>query len=337
MPCGVVDVGLDLFVLIDHKDCTPDETGPPGFPGGLVSFSTDPDPDPDPPYPQEGEGEGDRDDDGDKTWDPEKKTATYEEESTQTPQDSTVASRPRSTESSHRSTITSRPRSTESSQNSTITSKPRSTASSSTVSSASQVSSSSKSAIEYMIVAAVGADQTNIKQALRKFDPDKGGSYEPDVGNTSVSGGTWVYYELAPYAAEQLSSRGDILGVVTCATVVSMFGPGSSPSAPPQTVDTTVSLETLNPPSSATLSASVIPKRRRDNVGFKDSSNLLPKHIQSLQKRDAGTRLVRQRRTLVSYPFIPTIALFVIFLEPETLSSFRDMSSGNGTILVEPC
>ena len=337
MPCGVVDVGLDLFVHIDHKDCTPDETGPPGFPGGLVSFGTGPDPDPDPPYPQEGEGEDDGDDDGDKTEDPEKKTATKEEESTESSQDSTVASRPRSseisqdstimsrpsstessqgstvtsgprsTESSQGSTITSGPRSTESSQNSTITSRPRSMASSSIVSSASKVSSSSASATEYMIVAAVGADQSNIQQALRKFDPEKGGSYEPDVGDTSVSGGTWVYYELAPYQAEQLSSRSDILGVITCGTV-SMPGPGNSPSAPPQTVDSTVSLETLNSPSSATLSASVVPDRRRDNVGFEDSSGLPPNRIQAknksnLQKRDAGTRLVRQRRTPVSCSF----------------------------------
>ena len=359
MPCGVVDVGLDLFVHIDHKDCTPDETGPPGFPGGLVSFGTDPDPDPDPPYPQEGEGEDDGEDDGEKTEDPEKKTATNKEESTERSQDSsttsgprstessqgsTITSRPKPTESSHGSTITSRPRSTESSQNSTITSRPRSIASSSTVSSASHVSSSSASATQYMIVAAVGADQTNIEQALRKFDPEKGGSYAPDVGDTSVSGGTWVYYELAPYEVEQLSSRSDILGVVTCTTVVSMFGPGNSPSGPPQTVDATVSLETLDSPSSATLSASVIPKRRRDNAGIKHSSDLPPNRIQaknnlanSLQIRDAGTRLVRQRRTAVSYSFPPMIALFVVSLEPGTVSSFRAMSSGSRIILIERC
>ena len=195
-----------------------------------------------------------------------------------------------------------------------------------------------------MIVAAVGADQTNIQQALREFDPEKGGSYEPDVGNTSVSGGTWVYYELAPHEAEQLSSRSDILGVVTCASVVSMFGPGSSPSASPQTVDATVSLETLTPPSSATLSASIVPERRRDNVGLKDSSVLLPNHVQTktkfangLQKRDAGTRLVRQRRTPVSYLFPPLIAIFVMSLGPETLSSFRDMPSNSRIILIEQC
>ena len=84
MPCGVVDVGLDLFVLIDHEDCTPDETDPPGYPGGSVP-SIDSDPDLDPPYPQEGEG----DDDREKTGDPEKKTATNEEKPTETPQGST--------------------------------------------------------------------------------------------------------------------------------------------------------------------------------------------------------------------------------------------------------
>ena len=290
MPCGVVDVGLGLFVLVDHKDCTPDETGPPGYPGGPV-FSIDLDPDP--PYPQEVDG----DNNGEKTGDPEEQTATNEEESTET------------------------------TRGSTITSRPRSIASSSTVSSASQVSSSSASAIEYMIVAAVGADQTNIQQVLREFDPERGGSYEPDVGATSISGGTWINYELAAYEAEQLSSRSDILAVVTCAAV-SIFGPGSSPSAPPQTVDATVLLETLIPPSSATLSASVIPERRRDNVGFKNSSGLLLNPMRTktifgngLQKRDPGTRLVRQRRTLVCYLFPPIVALFIIILGPETFSS----------------
>ena len=378
MPCGIVDVGLDLFVLIDHEDCTPDETGPPGYPGGSVS-SIDPDPDPDPPYPED----GDDDDDGEKTGDPEKKTATKEAESTETPQDSTIISETKSsrsyrekstktsqdstimsrssssvsyeettTETSQNSTITSRSRSstsyektkTKTSQDSTITSRPRSKASSSKISSASQVSSSSASAIEYMIVAAVGADQTNIQQTLQEFDPEKGGSYEPDVGNTSVSGGTWVYYELAPYEAEQLSSRSDILGVVTCASVVSMFGAGSSPSAPPQTVDATVSLETWTPPSSATLSASIVPERRRDNVGFKDGSGLLPNAIRrktkfadGLEKRDPGTRLVRQRRTLVSYLFTPIIATFVMFLGLGIFSSFRDMSSDLEPLNVEKC
>lgn len=312
MPCGVVDVGLDLFVHIDHKDCTPDEIGPPGFPGGLVSFSTDPDPDLDPPYPQKGEGKDDGEDEGEKTEDPEKKTATNEEEATESSQDSTVASRPRSAERSQDNTITSGPRSTESSQKSTITSRPRSIAISSRLSSARKASSSSASATNYMVVAAVGADQINIQQTLRKLDPEKGGSYEPDIGNTSVSGGTWVYYELAPYEAEKLSSHSDILDVVTCATVVSMFGAGNSPSAPPQTVDATVSLETLNAPSSATLSASIVPKRRRYNVGFEDSSDLpngsQAKKKSGLQKRDPGTRLVRQRRTPVSCsppPIIP--------------------------------
>lgn len=271
MPCGVVDVGLDLFVLIDHDDCDTDETGPPGYPGGTVLNI---DPVPDPPYPQDVEGS----DDGEKTGNPEKETATNEDKSSTESQDSTRMSRP--------SSITT----------------------ASTVSSASRLSSSSASAIEYMLVAAVGADQSNIQQALRNFDPGKGGSYQPDVGNTSVSGGTWVNYELSPYEAEQLSSRSDILAVVTCATV-SMFGPGSSPSAPPQTVDPTVSLVTLNPLSSATLPASIIPKHRRGEVGPRDSSDLLRNHVQtntraeiSLQKRDPGTRLVRQKRTMNTYP-----------------------------------
>ena len=278
MPCGVVDVGLDLFVLIDHDGCTPDETGPPGYPGGAVISI---DPIPDPPYPQEEEGSDDgqnREDPNKQTEDVDKKTATKEEESTTT------------------------------SEFSTLTSRPRSITSSFTVSSASQISSSSAAAVEYMIIAAVGADQTSIQQTLQNFDPGKGGSYKPDVGNTSVSGGSWVYYDLTPYEAGQLSSRSDILAVVTCATV-DMFGPGSSPSAPPQTVDSTVSLVTLDPPSSATLPASIIPKRRRGDVGPRSSSGVLRDHVQTrtkvetgLQKRDPGTRLVRQKRTLNTYP-----------------------------------
>lgn len=277
MPCGVVDVGLDLFVLIDHDDCTPDETGPPGYPGGAVISI---DPIPDPPYPQEGEGSDDGENTEDpkkKTEDPDNQTATKEEESTTTTESSMLTSRPRSITSSF------------------------------TVSSASQISSSSAAAVEYMIIAAVGADQTSIQQTLQNFDPEKGGSYEPDVGNTSVSGGAWVYYDLTPYEAGQLSSRSDILAVVTCATV-SMFGPGFSPSAPPQTVDSTVSLVTLDPASSMTL-ASIIPKRRRGDVGPRSSSGVLHNHVQTrtqvetgLQKRDSGTRLVRQKRTLNTYP-----------------------------------
>lgn len=278
MPCGVVDVGLDLFVLIDHDDCTPDEKGPSGFPGGpILSIN----PISDPPYPQEGEDCDDQEKTEDpekKTKDPDKKTATKEDGSTTT------------------------------SELSTLTSKPISITSSFTVSTASQISSSSAATVEYMIAAAVGADQTSIQQTLRNFDPEKGGSYEPDVDNTSVSGGAWVYYDLTPYEAGQLSSRSDILAVVTCATV-SMFGPGSSPSAPPQTVDSTVSLVTLNPTSSATLPTSVIPKRRRGDVGLRNSSGVLRSPVQSrtkvetgLQKRDPGTRLVRQKRTLSTYP-----------------------------------
>lgn len=271
MPCGVVDVGLDLFVLIDHDDCTPGKIGPPGYPGGAVlSIGSIPDP----PYPQDVEGS----DDGEKTGDPERKTATNKEESTTAFQDST------------------------------ITSRPRSMASSSALSSASQISSSSSSAIEYMVVAAVGADQINIQKVLREFDSEKGGSYEPDVGDTSVSGGTWVGYELSSHQAEQLSSRSDILAVVTCATVP-MFGPGSSPSATPQIVDATVSLVTLSPPSSATVPASIIPKQRRGAISPRSSSGGLRDHVQTktkagngLQKRDVGTRLVRQKRTLNTYP-----------------------------------
>lgn len=269
MPCGVVDIGLDLFVLINHDDCTSDETGPPGYPGGAVLGI---DLSPDPPYPQDVQSS----DDGEKTRDPKKKTVTNKEEPTTTSKDSTITS--------------------------------RLIASSSTVSSASDISSSSASAIEYMIVATVGADQTNIQQILREFDPNRGGSYKPDVGDTSISGGTWVYYKLNPYEAGQLSSRSDILAVVRCATV-SMFGPRSSPPGPPQTVDSTVSLVTLTPSSSATLLASVIPKHRRSDVGPRIGSGVLrdpgqtKTNVQNdLQKRDPGTRLVRQKRTLNTYP-----------------------------------
>ena len=158
MPCGAVDVGLDLFVLIDHDDCTTDETGPPGYPGGVI---LDIDPIPDPPYPQEGEGADDpeqtKSPGRDRTQkDPDKKTATKKDGPTTTAEDSTLASRPRSMASSF------------------------------TVSSASHISSSSAAATEYMIVAAVGADQTNIQQTLQEYDPERGGSYAPDVGDTPV-------------------------------------------------------------------------------------------------------------------------------------------------------
>lgn len=283
MPCGAVDVGLDLFVLIDHDDCTPDETGPPGYPGGAVlgiDLTLDP------PYPQDGEGS----DDGEKTADPEKKTGDPEKK-TADPEKKTATNEDESTTTSM------------------MTSRSRSIAPLSTVSSASRTLSSSASAIKYIVVAVVGADQTNLEQALREFDPEKGGSYEPDVGDTSVSGGTWVDYGLNSNEAEQLSSRSDILALVTCCATVSMFGPGSSPPAPPQTVDSTVSLVTLIPSSLATLPASIIPKHRRGNVGSRSSSGVVRSHVQTktkvedgLQKRDVGTRLVRQKRPLSTYP-----------------------------------
>ena len=303
MPCGVVDVGLDLFVRIDHDDCIPDETGPPGYPGGAIGIDSTPDP----PYPQDVEDS----DDGESTEDSEKKTATNEEEFTTTSQDGTLTSslRSMSTTTSQEGTLTSslRPISTTTSQNGTLTSSLRSIVSSLKVSSANQTSSSSASATEYLIVAVVGADQANIEQVLRDFNPESGKSNEPDINDTSISGGTWVGYELTPYEAEQLSSRSDILAVVTCATV-SMFGPGSSPSAPPQTVDTTVSFVTL-PSSPAILPTSVIPKHRRGDVDPRSSSGVPRNHAQArtkfdkgLQKRDLGTQLVRQKRSLTTYP-----------------------------------
>lgn len=90
---------------------------------------------------------------------------------------------------------------------------------------------------------------------------------------------------------------------------MSIFAPGASPSAPAQTVDTIISLVTLDAASSTTLPASIIPKDHRGDVGPHSSSRALGHHVQpringeaSLQRRDQGTRLVRQKRTLSTYP-----------------------------------
>ena len=84
-----------------------------------------------------------------------------------------------------------------------IASEEQSTAASSTQYSASKA--------EYFLVASPSAAQGEIEAELNLFDPAKRGTYEPDVGNNSVSGGAWIDYQLDVNQSVITASRTDII------------------------------------------------------------------------------------------------------------------------------
>ena len=281
MPCGNVDIGLGFFVHLSLIGCS-GQTGPPGWPGGsIISGSL-------PPFPEEGPGE-DPGDEGDD--DPDETTMRN------------IASDGRSTTK--------------------IGSEEQSTAASSTQYSASKA--------EYFLVASPSAAQGEIQAELELYDPAKGGTYEPDVGNTSVSGGTWIDYQLDANQSAIIASRTDIILVMEC-TTLSGFETAPGPTTVFTNVPSAVSFVTMSAEPTATSQGSVGSKNRRDHQNHRnlvqdhneesapgrtkvsheieatmnsDARNAHSKRFRDerdivatkgLQKRDTGTRLVRQVR-----------------------------------------
>lgn len=290
VPCGNIDIGLSFFVHIPLAGCF-GQTGPPGWPGGpIISGSL-------PPFPEEGPG-GDLGNEGDE--DPDETTMN------------TNASEEQSTTN--------------------IVSEEQSTAVSSisSISSLSSVSSiqSSPSKAEYFIIASPSAAQGEIQGELKLFDPAKGGTYESDVGNTSVSGGIWVDYQLDTNQSAIIASRTDIILVMEC-TTLSWFETAPGPTTEFTNVPSAVSFVTIGAEPTATSQGSVDSKHRRDHRNiFQNHQNdrapsrtkasheaeatvqsetrnarskrfrtgIDPVVARDLQKRDTGTNLVRQVR-----------------------------------------
>lgn len=288
-PCGDLDVGFGWFIHIISSKCSPGITGPPGWPGGpIISGSGEPVDDP-PPYPESPEDPG--------SGDPNDCDEDEMECSTTT---TTTTTSPSTSQISSMTTMTTK---------SSVTS---------------QMSSSAASKTPYFLVAAGNAVQTVIETQLQGYDAEDGASYDPDVEANSVSAGTWVDVNLTAEAAQRLESQSDIELIMTCG-YLSLFPPEPTSSV---LVGTTVPLTTL----SASPSDFV---KRRDNMnlqglsvtsgdGFKDRFHVhnlgeakgKTASLQSysslhdydsrtregLQRRDAGTRLVRQLRTDPPYP-----------------------------------
>ena len=273
-PCGDVDIGFGFFVHLPLPGCS-GQTGPPGWPGGpIIGGSL-------PPFPEEGPGE-DPGSEGD--GDPDE-------------QSTAVSAIPSSASKAGQSTVVS-----------------------------SIQSSASKA--EYFIIASPSAVQGEIQAELELYDPSKGGTYEPDVGDTSVSGGTWIDYQLDANQSAIIASRTDIILIMEC-TTVSGFETGSGPTTDFANVPSAVSFDTMNAEPTATSLGSAGSKNRRNlpNVVqdrkavktrirtrdfheaeatiFPGARNARLKHLRDdrdtvaargLQKRDTGTRLVRQVR-----------------------------------------
>lgn len=301
VPCGDVDIGLGFFVHLPLAGCS-GQTGPPGWPGGpIISGSL-------PPFPEEGPGE-DPGDDGDD--DPDETTM------------GTVASDGQSTTKIDSDETTTRTIASDGQSTTKIGSEEPSTAASSTQYSASKA--------EYFLVASPSAAQGEIEAELKLYDPAKGGTYEPDVGNTTVSGGTWIDYQLDANQSAIIASRTDIILVMEC-TTLSWFETAPGPTTDFTNVPSVVSFVTMSAEPTATSQGSVGSKNRRDH---RDHRNLVQDHkkesapgrtkvsheaeatinsearnahskrfrderdivaTKGLQKRDTGTRLVRQVR-----------------------------------------
>ena len=262
-PCGDLDVGLGWFISIISASCSPGITGPPGWPGGPIIFGSGLPPDDLPPYPRP-DNDPQPDNDNDCEDDGMECSAT---------------------------------------------------------SVSSQVSSGTASKTPYFLVAAEGAVQTAIEMQLQGYDPENGASFDPDVGVNSVSGGTWIDVNLTEADAQELGSQSDIALIMTCGSL-SLFPPDPTSSV---YVGTAVSFTTL----SATPTNLVALKNRRNEIDgqafsvasaddsearFHNRNMGLVKKDEAgsrfrssvhrndsrtrddLQRRDAGTRLVRQLR-----------------------------------------
>lgn len=241
MPGGNVDIGGGLGIHLPDLNLPDGTVGPPGYPGGPVGGdSGDPD-EPPPPY---------EDPDNDEKTDQDQKT-TANDEKTNSDQRSTAAQ----TSSTIHTSSTATSRGTSSRVSSSVGTTMSTTAHTSTQSGPASVTA------KYFIIAATKAAVAEINSLLEEFDPIHG-PVTPDVGDTSVSGGMWIDYDLNLTEVQSISSRSDILMIQTCASV-NLFPSGAPSSVYSTSIATTVSQITLsiNVPS-ATPNA----KLRRDDV-----------------------------------------------------------------------
>ena len=291
VPCGDIDIGLGFFVHLPLAGCA-GQRGPPGWPGGAISGGALP------PFPGEAPGEdpGDEgDDDSDET------TTTSDEQSTTT---------------------------TASGEHSTAPSSTQSLTQSSTQISTQSSTQSSALRTQYFLIASPSSNAGKIQAELKLFDPAKGGTYEPNVGDTSVSGGTWIDYQLDANQSAIIASRTDIILVMKCTTVAG-FETAPGPTSVFTNVPSAVSFDKIKTEPTATSlgsvgltvrrdypkldmdhKAMVAPVRTRVSRGpeatpgfgarnshrkrFRDQEDTVAD--KALQKRDAGTSLVRQVR-----------------------------------------
>ena len=289
VPCGDVYIGLGFFVHLLLGDCS-GRTGHLGWPGGPIIGIL--------PWPFPGGEPGAGEDPGNGGEDPDD------------PEETTTSSDGQSTTK------------TESGK--------QSSAASSTLSSSSAASStqSSTSKSEYFIIASPSAVQNEIQAELERFDPAKGGTYGPDVGETIVSGGTWIDYQLDTNQSAIIASRTDIILVMQC-TTISGFETASGPTTEFTNVPSAVSFSTVSVESTPTSLGKIGSKSRRDHLNLvrdleavitpsrteafqgadptlmPEARNVRSKRsgderssiaVKDLEKRDPGTRLVRQVR-----------------------------------------
>ncbi|KAL9076150.1 MAG: hypothetical protein Q9161_001197 [Pseudevernia consocians] len=188
---------------------------------------------------------------------------------------------------------------------------------------------SSASKADYFIIASPYAVQDEIQAELKLHDPAKGGTYEPDVGDTSVSGGTWIDYQLDANQSALIASRADIILIMTCTTTVSGFETASGTTTDCTNFPSAASSDIMNVESAATSLGSVGSKNRRGhpnlvrdhkarvapvrtsafheveantNPGARNARSKrfrderYTSATRGLQKRDTGISLVRQAR-----------------------------------------
>ena len=184
----------------------------------------------------------------------------------------------------------------------------------------SQTSSSVISMIPYLLIAAVGADQRIIEQEIQDANSESSSIYEPDVGDTEYSGGTWIDVALSPLQASSMASRGDINLVMPCANAT-FFSADPNPTTVSAATTVTLITLTADPSSVAYTSKNrrfVEDQRRRAprarSMRRREIGRDLVSTVQDLSKRDPGTLLVRQEGSpkdlsvLAWAPGVPSVA-----------------------------
>lgn len=342
---SIMIIGGGVGIRLPGLNLPKGTIGPPGYPGGKIGGGgSDPDPDdnPPPPYEEPGDEESEDETDANKTTDQQKKTTDEMKTTNQQTSDERTSRLPSQSTPVSSSISNTATRSSQSTTLSRISSLSFSTSGSSTQ------STTASGVAEYFIIAASGAAQADINALLEQWDPSKG-TVQPDVGSTDASGGTWIDYELDPQEAQSLLSRNDIILIETCASV-SQYPPDSlftSMSTMKTWNATLVTLESATgqvtpapqakerrggaepvwreavstqPPSSArTVTGTEYVKRPRDFRFSRPSPNEERKdhgaehNSAILEKRDPGTRLVRQIKSnkdlsvLAQPPGVPSV------------------------------